>query len=348
MPFALLVYLIVCGTIALTLPGVAIYRRLAGSANLQVGGSSTTINLEAELGFRPVGSGPYHFFTHIPGNEFLQLEISDREYRLPRIPQAWDGLSVLLLSDLHFIGTIERIWFERVIGIAQTMPADLVVFAGDLLDREDLVDWIPATLGQLRAPLGCYFVLGNHDSYLKNTEQIRAQLEEVGWQGVAGRAHLINHKRNPLVICGSELPWMGTQPDLSKTPAEAFRLFLSHSPDSIGWACRHNIDLMLSGHNHGGQVRLPGFGPVYSPSMYGCHYASGAFWEPPTMLYVSRGISGKHPLRWNCLPELTRLILRPALAEPMHGAAVIETTERAGAIAPQVAQVALDEPAPPR
>jgi predicted MPP superfamily phosphohydrolase len=179
---------------------------------------------------------------------------------------------------------------------------------------------------------------------LKNTPQIRAQLEEVGWRGVAGQAHVIDHKRSPLVICGSELPWMGTQPDLSGAPAEAFRIFLSHTPDNINWACRHDVDLMLSGHNHGGQVRLPGFGAVYSPSMYGCHYASGVFWEPPTLLYVSRGISGKHPLRWNCLPELTRLILRPALAEAAYsGAAAIETAQIAAAIAPQVAQVAVDE-----
>jgi predicted MPP superfamily phosphohydrolase len=344
LPFLLLVYLAVCGAVAAALPGVAVYRRLVKSADLQVGGSSTTIDLARELGFRPVGRGPYRLFTHIPGNEFLKLEVSDKEYRLPRLPTAWDGLSILLLSDLHFIGTIERIWFERLIRIANTMPADLIVFAGDLLDRAELVEWIPATLGQLRAPLGCYFVLGNHDSYLKNTGQIRARLEEAGWRDVAGRAHVTEHKFKPLVICGSELPWMGTQPDLSKTPADAFRILLSHTPDNVNWACRHDINLMLSGHNHGGQVRLPGFGPVYSPSMYGCHYASGAFWEPPTLLYVSRGISGKHPLRWNCLPELTRLILRPVLADAAcAGAATAETTERAGGIAPQAAQAVLDE-----
>jgi hypothetical protein len=108
---------------------------------------------------------------------------------------------------------------------------------------------------------------------------------------------------------------MGRQPDLGLVPPEAFRLLLSHTPDNITWARRHRVNLMLSGHNHGGQVRLPGFGPVYSPSQYGCHYASGVFWEQPTLLYVSRGISGKHPLRWNCLPELTRLVLRAADVE---------------------------------
>jgi predicted MPP superfamily phosphohydrolase len=67
---------------------------------------------------------------------------------------------------------------------------------------------------------------------------------------------------------------------------------------------------MLAGHNHGGQVRLPLVGPVFSPSLFGCRYASGVFWEPPTLLYVSRGISGQHPWRWRCPPELTKLILR--------------------------------------
>jgi predicted MPP superfamily phosphohydrolase len=341
LPPVLLAYMAVCGTVALALPVVAIYRQLAHRSELQIAGNSRTIDVAQELGYRPVGPGPYHLFTHIPGNEFLKVEVADKEYRLARLPAAWDGLSILLLSDLHFIGTIERIWFEHVIGIARTMSADLVVFTGDLLDREDLVDWIPATLGQLRAPLGCYYVLGNHDSYLKNTEQIRARLEECGWQGVAGRTQFVTHKGKPLVICGSELPWMGTQPDLSQAPVESLRLLLSHTPDNLNWACRNNIDLMLSGHNHGGQVRLPGFGPVYSPSMYGCHYASGVFWEPPTLLYVSRGISGKHPLRWNCLPELTRLILRPVLAEAADKTSVATgTAETQGAIAPQMAQVA--------
>jgi hypothetical protein len=87
---------------------------------------------------------------------------------------------------------------------------------------------------------------------------------------------------------------------------------------------------MLSGHNHGGQVRLPGFGPIYSPSIYGCHYASGVFWEPPTLVYVSRGISGKHPLRWNCLPELTRLVLRAGA--PMEPEANLETRKAAHSV----------------
>ena len=67
---------------------------------------------------------------------------------------------------------------------------------------------------------------------------------------------------------------------------------------------------MLSGHVHGGQVRVPLFGSILVPSRYGRRYDSGLFDEPPTLLHVNRGLSGEHPLRYNCRPEATLLTLR--------------------------------------
>ena len=96
-----------------------------------------------------------------------------------------------------------------------------------------------------------------------------------------------------LLIGGSERPWMGEHPSFETEDESAFRLFLSHSPDNIPWAKRNGVDLMLSGHNHGGQVVLPVIGPVYSPSKFGVKYASGLFWEDPTLLFVSRGLDRK-------------------------------------------------------
>ncbi|MEX0717346.1 MAG: metallophosphoesterase [Planctomycetaceae bacterium] len=271
---------------------------------------STTIDVAERLGRPPVGVGPFRFLTRLPGNESFLIEVSDKSYTLPRLPVEWDGLSILHVTDLHYNGTIDKAYFEEVFALAAEMPADLVVFTGDLLDEPHLAEWIPDTLGKLDAPLGKFFVLGNHDWYL-DPAPIRRALDELGWIDVSSRTETIAHLGRTLAICGSERPWMGTQPDdLAAIGGDAFRLFLSHTPDNIGWAKRNGVDLMLSGHNHGGQVVLPILGPVFSPSKHGVRYAGGAFYEPPTLLYVSRGVSGDHPLRWNCKPELTRLILR--------------------------------------
>jgi predicted MPP superfamily phosphohydrolase len=114
-----------------------------------------------------------------------------------------------------------------------------------------------------------------------------------------------------VILAGDEQPWFGTAPDLSTAPSpeEAFRILVAHTPDRYPWAQEHGFGLMLAGHNHGGQIRIPLLGPIVSPSRYGVKYASGVFHEPPTTLHVSRGLSALHLLRFNCQPELTKLVL---------------------------------------
>lgn len=311
LPWPLSAYLALCAAVALSLPGVAWYRHRHNRPPLaQLSNHSQRLDIAGRLGYRPIGKGRHALLTHIPANQCFELEVSDKEYRLPRLPAEWDGLSILHLSDLHFVGSPDLPYFEEVIEVAKSIPADLVVFTGDLLDRQSLVSWIPTTLGRLSAPLGCWYVLGNHDSYLREPDKIRRELGRLGWRGLAGDVQMLVHRGRKLALCGSERPWMGRRPEMTGVPLDAFRLFVSHTPDTLPWARRHQIDLMLAGHNHGGQVRLPIFGAVHAPSAFGTRYASGAFWEDPTLLYVSRGISGREPWRWNCPPELTRLILR--------------------------------------
>ena len=86
-------------------------------------------------------------------------------------------------------------------------------------------------------------------------------------------------------------------------PPADFRILLSHSPDLFYRAGRWGIDLMLSGHNHGGQIRLPSFGPVFMPSIYSRRFDRGFFRRGPTLMYVSEGIAGKHPVRYGCPPR---------------------------------------------
>ncbi len=317
----------------------------------QVGCKTTRVDLRQRGGtlWREtlVGPGPMRRISLLPGNEQFTIEVSTKSYSLPRLPDAWDGLSLVQLSDLHFRGAVSRAYFEAVCEEAAALKPDLFVFTGDLLDDMSLLEWLPTTLGKLSAPHGQFFILGNHDWYL-DAPAIRRELERLGWTDLAGRCVALTHPTAPpIVLCGDETPWMGTHPDVSRvehaelsvgrallpvrsskptcdstsTPdgqecpsygsgADPFRILLSHTPDNIAWARQQQFDLMLSGHTHGGQIRLPVFGPVYSPSRAGCRYSAGVFWLDPTLLYVSRGISGREPIRYNCPPELTKLVLR--------------------------------------
>ncbi len=116
----------------------------------------------------------------------------------------------------------------------------------------------------------------------------------------------------PIVIAGNELPWFGPAPRPSSLPPRdadglPLRVLLAHAPDQFAWAARHDFDLMLAGHNHGGQIRLPLLGPILAPSLSGVRYASGTFRRDKTVLHVSRGTGGLTPFRWNCTPEIALL-----------------------------------------
>jgi uncharacterized protein len=302
-----MIYFGCCGLGLLAFFSSIVRWRLRRAPAVQVSNHSRTVDIAQVLGYKPLGTKGHARLARLPGNEALHLQVSDKRYALPRVPPEWHELSILHLTDSHFIGNLERPFFEEVARLGAEMRPDLIVFTGDLLDDLELLPWLPATFGKLKAPLGCYYSLGNHDWFYGPAE-IREEFGRCGWQNVAGRSVMLDHRGHRLEIAGTERPWMGAHPELSGDPGH-FRLLLSHTPDHFAWARAHGVDLMLSGHNHGGQVVLPVIGPVFAPSRHGVRYAGGAYWSQPTLLYVSRGLSGRHPLRFNCPPELTRLVL---------------------------------------
>ncbi len=254
-------------------------------------------------------------FRGIPGNQSWTVHLQTKSFRVSRLPPSLDGLSILHLSDLHFTGRIGKQYFQEVVRLASELQPDLIALTGDFVDSAACIDWIPETIGRLRAPRGVYFVLGNHDPRVGQTPRLRQTLVDCGAVDLAGRWLSMDVGGAPIILSGNEMPWFTPPPDLSNCPPEIagarpFRILLAHTPDLIGWARRHDFDLMLAGHNHGGQVRVPGIGPVLCPSRYGVRFASGMFYRAPTLLHVSRGVSAQTPLRWNCPPEVTKLVLR--------------------------------------
>jgi len=260
--------------------------------------------------------GPIEWIARLPGNDVAALEFVQRTLALPRWPSALEGLTIAHLSDIHLCGHVTRDYFREIVRRVNDQAPDLVALTGDLLDSPQCLQWLPEVFGGLRSRLGAYYILGNHDQQF-GVERLRPALAECGLIDLGGRWEQIDVDGQPLVLAGNEFPWFPAAewaqapPGLSRGGVP--RIVLAHTPDRVGWASRHDVDLILAGHVHGGQIRFPVLGPLLSPSFHGVWYADGAvFQRGPTVLHVSRGVSGVVPARWNCPPEVVTLILRSA------------------------------------
>lgn len=272
--------------------------------------TTTTIDVEKEIGHRPIGDGKWAKLATMPFLDIFHVDFTTLTIALPNIPKEWDGLTLLQLSDLHFFGTPAREYFDLVVRrcIADGIP-DLLLVTGDIIDHDRYRDWIEPVLKPLRGKHGSFAILGNHDWWM-DADAVRAELKRIGCHVLGNGWTQTELLGKLLTVIGHEGPWFGRDCDLSACPTDGFRLLLSHTPDNIGWAKRNNVSLMLSGHNHGGQIRVPIIGSIFVPSKYSRSYDMGTFHEPPTLLHVNRGLSGKEPLRFGCRPQVTRIILR--------------------------------------
>jgi uncharacterized protein len=267
------------------------------------------VDVAKELGRRPVGDGKYRRVAELGINDLFHVEFTTLTLAVPRLPRAWDGLTILQLGDLHFYGTPGREYFDFVVRrcMADGVP-DLFVLSGDVIDDPKYLDWIEPVLNPLRWNVAGLAILGNHD-WWQDYDEIRKRLSALGMRVISNRWEVFDVRGEPLIAIGHEGPWFRPPPDMADCP-DGFRLLVSHTPDNVGWSRRNNCRLMLSGHTHGGQIRVPIFGSLFVPSRYSRRYDMGTFHEPPTLLHVNRGISGKEPVRFRCRPQVTRLILR--------------------------------------
>lgn len=247
----------------------------------------------------------------IPGNQIFDLAVEYKELPVVGLPPQLEGFRIAHVSDIHLTGHVAPNFVRYAIDTALRWQPDLFALTGDIVDKQRCVDWLVELFGNVEARYGCHFVLGNHDLRVSDPGQVRANMMAAGWNNLGGRELTINVDDLRVRLIGNEAPWFPPAPLAEgEGTDDEFRLLLSHSPDQLQWARRRDVRLMLAGHTHGGQGRLPWIGPVLSPSRYGSRYASGSFYVAPTTMHVSRGLSGVHLLRINCPPELALLTLR--------------------------------------
>lgn len=257
-----------------------------------------------------IGNDRRSWLLRLPGNQSFRLCLREWDVALPDLPDPLAGLRIVQISDLHLAPSFRRAYFERVIGACQGWEADLIVLTGDVVEHDEAIAWIEPLLAPLEARLGKYAILGNHDER-HQPQTVVAELNRAGFETLEGQWTTVDVDGTIIALGGTSAPW-GPDVDPLAIPPSDFRILLSHTPDRFYRAARWDIDLMLSGHNHGGQIRLPFVGPIFMPSIYSRRFDRGFFRRANTLMYVSEGIAGMHPVRYGCTPEVTRFVLRNA------------------------------------
>ncbi len=311
---AMLVYASLCLLLSGgVFPIVTAYRLSRKPAAALLSERTFTLDLWSEIGRSIIGNGHGRLVARLPFNCVYRMDFTEIELAIPDLPPEWDGLTILHLSDVHYHGTPSREFHERVMReIESRWPTnDLVGLTGDFVDTDEHHTWIGPLLGRFHGTEGNYAILGNHDS-LHHPERVRASLEAAGYTVLGNGWKEASIRGVKCVVIGHEGPWFDPPPDLKTAPAEGFRLCLSHTPDNVYWGRDHGVRLMLSGHVHGGQIRVPVISSIFVPSVYGRRFDMGVFDVKGTVLVVSRGLSGKEPLRFRCNPQVARITLRRA------------------------------------
>jgi len=262
-----------------------------------------------------IKSPVYHGFQArclglIPFNQSLQLSIEQREFRLSHWPASLDGMVIAHLSDLHFTGKIDVQFFRNVVSACNQLKPDFVFITGDIIDSVECLDWLPQTLGRLSCSQEKIYILGNHDIRVGDETRLRAAIQATGFRPATGAWQRLQFQGSSFFVAGDELPWFAGAESLSSVDGPS--ILLAHSPDRVFNAARLGVDLVLAGHCHGGQIRIPLIGPVIAPSRHGVRFASGTHQIDGTLMHVTRGISADDPIRLNCPPELNLVTIRTA------------------------------------
>jgi predicted MPP superfamily phosphohydrolase len=258
----------------------------------------------------PIAAASYGLF------EATWVQIERPALRMPRLSRAFDGLRIAFLTDIHHGPYISTDYIASVVRTTLILGPDLILLGGDYSSKEaKYIRPCFETLAGLKAPLGVYGVLGNHD-YWHGLAETRQGMKAAGIGELTNRGVWLERGGSRLRLAGVDDLWEG-QPDLAAalgeaTPADAC-LLVSHNPDFAETLHDPRVGLVLSGHTHGGQATVPGFGAPIVPSRYGQKYLKGLVDAPATRVYVSRGLGTvTPPLRYNARPELTLITLRAA------------------------------------
>jgi predicted MPP superfamily phosphohydrolase len=253
--------------------------------------------------------------------EPFNLTFTSLEVVTDKLPADAPPLRILHLSDFHVERVTKR---EReVLALAESLSPDLIVLTGDYLNLSYVYEETArrearAVLSQLHAPYGVYAIAGSPP--VDPPQAMESVFSGLDITVLRDEGLLLDVRDQTIRLLGVNCSWdpavatQGLDRALSTRPEPAFTLLLYHSPDIMPDAAERGVDLVLAGHTHGGQIRLPFYGAVFTSSVYGKRYEMGRYQEGQTVMYVTRGLGmeglSAPRVRFLCPPEVVMVTLR--------------------------------------
>jgi uncharacterized protein len=314
--------------------GVWVISKIFTSSPVAITSSSEGITRSAFLSWLGLAVGGGLFGTLVYGfNNKYRYQVKRIPMKFNNLPLAFKGLKIVHISDIHSGSFMDKKAVSRGVEKILKQQPDLILFTGDLVnDRATEMKEYINVFNQLKAPLGVYSILGNHDygdyvhwesqeiksENLHNLKQIHGKL---GWKLLMNEHIVLERNGDKIALLGIEnwsakgnFPKYGSLPEAYKgTENYPFKILMSHDPSHWDEEVRKeykDIDLMLSGHTHGMQfgVELPGF--RWSPVQYMYKQWAGLYENEKQKLYVNRGFGFiGYPGRVGILPEITLIEL---------------------------------------
>lgn len=232
---------------------------------------------------------------------------------LKRLPKQLDGFRIVQLSDLHHSPFTSLEFINESIKIANELAPEMFVLTGDFVSHDtEYIAPVADSLSHLKSEFGSFACLGNHDHWT-DAELVTDLLRGEGIKVLVNEGFRFEARDASFWLCGVDdltLAKTDIKAALKGAREDEMKLLLAHNPKILYRAARRGVDLMLSGHTHGGQVKLRDEEDKILPTR---RLSSGLYRRKNTQVYITRGIGTVVvPLRYHCPPEITLIELRVA------------------------------------
>jgi predicted MPP superfamily phosphohydrolase len=254
------------------------------------------------------------FFVY-PFIEPYWVQTKEMTYIDKDISASFEGFKIIFVSDIHHGKSYSIKRVRSLVEKVNKLKPDIILLGGDYVNSDKkYIEPCFDELRNLKATYGVYGVMGNHDHY-EDAELTSKSMAKAGIVQLDNNGIWINKASDKIKIGGVGDLWEDKQdlrPILSETKVEDFVLLMSHNPDFAEEINSDKIDLVLSGHTHGGQVTLFGLWAPLTPSSYGQKYKTGVIETPNTKVLVSNGIGNAmdYPIRFFARPQINVIYLK--------------------------------------